>query len=228
MEDALQMSCNTAFAGIGMALGADALEAQAEKFGVGTAFTLAGKGDTAMKSVKTSILQSDDPNYKRSLDKVGLASIGQGEDNFTVLQDALISAAVANGGVLMNPYLVENVYDSQNDLVEKTKPTEFSRAVSTDTANKLRDMMIRVTHPGGSVPNMQIPGIEVAAKTGTAQEETHEVPDAWITTFAPAANPKIALAVFIQDGEDDPTGASAAALVAKEILLAAGVGNVDK
>jgi peptidoglycan glycosyltransferase len=211
------MSCNTAFAGLGMKVGADALTNQAMKFGVGSQFDLAGSDANGypMKSAQTSILSAS-----KSLDKVALASIGQGEDEFTVLQDALISAAVANGGKLMNPYIVDRVLDSNSNVVEQMKPTIFNQSVSEQNAAKLRDMMIRVTHIGGSAPNIAIDGMDVAAKTGTAQEDGHDVPDAWITAFAPAVNSKIAVAVMIQDGENDPTGASAAAPVAKQVLLA--------
>lgn len=100
-------------------------------------------------------------------DKLALASIGQGDTVVTPLQNALVAAAVANGGKVMRPTLVDRVRSSDLSVISQTKPQVMSRAFSSDTAGKLTQMMEAVVPKENQ--NLAIDGVQVAAKTGTAQ-----------------------------------------------------------
>jgi peptidoglycan glycosyltransferase len=218
--DALRISCNTAFAMLGVKLGQVNLASQANSFGVGKEFILAN----AQNSLA---LESSPSVFPKNLtdDKLALASIGQGDVKFTPLQDLLISAIVANNGKLAYPYLVKDIKDPSGKIVKQFSSSQYSDqfnnpVISYDVAQQLNIMMQSVVQRGGAF-NAQIPGVIVAGKTGTAQTTEGAIPHAWFTGFAPADNPKIAVCVLVEDGENDPTGASASAPVAKRVIQAA-------
>jgi peptidoglycan glycosyltransferase len=212
--DALRVSCNTAFAQLGVKLGQTAVSNMAKQFGVGNSFTLASAdGSLPMQTVKSVFPE----NIKD--DKLALASIGQGDVKFTPLQDLLISAIVANGGKLEMPYIVKDVKNAKGQII-KTFSASSEEIIPSSVASQLNDMMQGVVMRGGAF-NAQIPGIIVAGKTGTAQTVQGVTPHAWFTGFAPASDPKIAVCVLVEDGENDPTGASASAPVAKAVMEAA-------
>ncbi|SDU31031.1 peptidoglycan D,D-transpeptidase FtsI family protein [Jiangella alkaliphila] len=214
LTEALRVSCNTAFAFLGNELGDDALREQAERFGFGT-----------------QPLTNDDMNaatsvFPAELDDALLAysAIGQFEVAATPLQMAMVSAAIANDGVLMEPYIVREV--SGPDLVspiERTEPEERTRAVSPETAEQLTEMMVDVVE-NGTGENAQIDGIQVAGKTGTAQSSEDRPPYAWFTSFAPADEPSVAVAVVIEDApdtaRDDIGGGRLAAPIARDVMQA--------
>ncbi|SEF14652.1 peptidoglycan D,D-transpeptidase FtsI family protein [Jiangella alba] len=214
LTEALRVSCNTAFAYLGNELGDDALREQAEKFGFGTQ-PLTNDDMNAATSVFPA--NPDEP-------QTALSAIGQFDVSATPLQMAMVSAAIANDGVLMEPYLVREV--SGPDLVspiERTEPEERTRAVSPETAEELTDMMVDVVE-NGTGRNAQIDGIEVAGKTGTAQSSADRPPYAWFTSFAPADEPSVAVAVVIEDApdtaRDDIGGGRLAAPIARDVMEA--------
>ena len=129
-------------------------------------------------------------------DKIALASIGQGDTLATPLQDAMIAAAVANGGKLMQPTLVDRVRSSDLSVISETTPSVYSQTFSADTSQALTQMMEGVTTK--SYPDLQIPGMQVAAKSGTAQIGAGNTSnDGWMIGFAPADKPKVAVAVVV-------------------------------
>jgi peptidoglycan glycosyltransferase len=131
-------------------------------------------------------------------DKLALASIGQGDTVVTPLQNALVAAAVANGGKVMQPTLVDRVRSSDLSVISQTKPQVMSRAFSSGTANKLTQMMEAVVTKEN--PNLAIDGVQVTAKTGTAQiGDGNTSIDGWVVGFAPADDPKIAVAVVVHN-----------------------------
>ena len=131
-------------------------------------------------------------------DKLALASIGQGDTLVTPLQNAMVAAAVANKGKVMKPTLVDRVRFSDLSVLPDTKPQVMSTAFSEDTAKKLTEAMEAVVTEGN--PNLEIPGVRVAAKTGTAQIGVDNSSiDGWTIGFAPADNPKIAVAVVVHN-----------------------------
>jgi peptidoglycan glycosyltransferase len=211
LADALRISCNTAFAQIGLDLGADALRAQAEAFGFDTPLNV------PMKVTESHF--PDNPDAPQT----ALSAIGQYEVRVTPLQMAMVSAAIANDGVPMRPYLVQSVRSQDLTVVDEADPDELDRAVSRSTAATLRDMMVRVVERGTG-RSAQIAGVQVAGKTGTAQTSEDAPPHAWFTAFAPADAPRVAVAVIVENGGsmgDEATGGAVAAPIARAVLEAA-------
>ncbi|KAB8286773.1 penicillin-binding protein [Bifidobacterium ramosum] len=194
LQDALAYSSNTAFAQLGVALGADKINAMAEKFGYGSRITVDGTTSTGtpMTSVAAKFPSGE------SDDRIALASIGQGDNLTTPLQNLLIASAVANDGVLMKPTLVDRVRSSDLSVISETKSEVMSKTFSTSTADKLTTAMESVITK--EYPELQIDGVKVAAKTGTAQiGSANQAIDGWIIGFAPADNPKVAVSVVVHN-----------------------------
>ncbi|HLM05652.1 MAG TPA: penicillin-binding transpeptidase domain-containing protein [Blastococcus sp.] len=204
--DALTISCNTAFAQLGMDLGEDRVREMAEAFGMdGETFDIP--------------LQVEGSSIGEVEDEAALAqtSIGQRDVRMTPLQAALVAATVANDGVQMRPYLVDQVQAPDLTVIDSTQPEEWRDAVSADVANQLTEMMKSVVD-NGSGRAARIPGVEVAGKTGTAQVSA-DVPDhTWFMGFAPADDPKIAVAVFVANGGG--TGGERSAPIARQVMEA--------
>jgi penicillin-binding protein A len=214
LTNALRVSCNTAFAYLGNDLGDDALREQAERFGYNSE-PLTDEDLNAATSIFPAELDAP---------QTALAAIGQFDVRATPLQIAMVSAGVANDGTVMNPYLIEELRDPDRvKVLERTEPEELSRAVSTETAQELTAMMVEVVE-NGTGQNGQLDGIQVAGKTGTAQTTAERPPYAWFTSFAPADDAQIAVAVVIEEApdtaRDDIAGGRLAAPVAKAVMEA--------
>ncbi|OZB50827.1 MAG: cell division protein FtsI [Cellulomonas sp. 14-74-6] len=211
LADALRVSCNTAFAQVGLDLGAAAIKAQADKFGF----------DDPSLTIPMAVTQSVMP---AGLDapETAQSAIGQRDVQATPLQMAMVAAAIANGGVLMRPYLVQTVRAADLTVVSQAQPSTYSQALSSGDAATLRDMMLGVVNNGTGTA-AQIPGMQVAGKTGTAETAAGQAPHAWFTAFAPADAPKVAVAVFVEHGGslgNDATGGAVAAPIAKAVIKA--------
>lgn len=214
LTNALRVSCNTAFAYLGNDLGDDALREQAERFGYNSE-PLTDEDLNAASSIFPAELDAP---------QTALAAIGQFDVRATPLQIAMVSAGIANDGTVMNPYLIEELRDPDRvKVLERTEPEELSRAVSTETAQELTAMMVEVVE-NGTGQNGQLDGIQVAGKTGTAQTTAERPPYAWFTSFAPADDAQIAVAVVIEEApdtaRDDIAGGRLAAPVAKAVMEA--------
>jgi peptidoglycan glycosyltransferase len=212
---ALQVSCNVAFGSVGLKLGADALQQQAEKFGWGqTPFH--DLDDSLTRQAASKFPHPDAP-------QTALSAIGQWEVSATPLQMAMVGAGIANNGTVMKPYLVDEVRSHDLEVLDKTDPQPLTpNAISAATAKSLTDMMVAVVDNGTAV-NAQIPGVKVAGKTGTAQSEANRPPYAWFVSFAPADNPTVAVAVLVQDAgvdRDAISGNGLAAPIAKSVMEA--------
>lgn len=212
LTQALMVSCNVAFGSIGLELGDDALRAQAAKFGF---------GETYLRDLNGSAPSVFPENP--DLPQTALSAIGQFEVATTPLQMAMVSAGIANGGSVMRPYLVDEVNAPDLSVLSKTDPeTVSSNAVSSSVARDLTEMMIEVVDQGTGT-TAQIPGIKVAGKTGTAQSEPGRPAYAWFVSFAPADDPKVAVAVLIEDAgvaDDAISGSGLAAPIAKAVMEA--------
>lgn len=184
---AMSQSCNTTFARLAVDVGADAMLDQAEAFGFNTDY-LEDLSPQARSSFPEGMNEPE----------TGQSGIGQFEVQATPLQLAMVSAGIANAGTVMRPYLVDAVLTPELEVLPKTDPEELSQAVGADTAAVLKDLMVS-TVDEGTAAIAQIPGIAVAGKTGTAQSGVDDVaPYAWFTSFAPAEDPQVAVAVMIQ------------------------------
>jgi peptidoglycan glycosyltransferase len=211
LTQALRRSCNTTFGALGLELGDEALREQAEKFGL-------NKDIDVPQPVARSVFPDklDPPQTAQS-------AIGQFDVRTTPLQMAMVAAGIANRGIVMTPYLVEKVTGPDLQVLNRTAPQELSEAVSPLVAAQLTRMMVDVVEQGtGS--NAQIPGIEVAGKTGTAQVGGGRNPHAWFASFAPANDPKVAVAVVLENGGSDAqlevSGNQLAAPIARKVMQA--------
>lgn len=207
---ALKLSCNIPFAQLGIALGQEAIAAQAKKFGFGESVTIPMKSTASV--------------YPTGMDdaQTGLSSFGQFDVRVSPLQMVMVSAAIANDGIQMQPYLVDQIFTSNLTLLQETKPTELRRSISTSTAESVKNMMISAVATGVS-SNARIPGVVVAGKTGTAENGVGQPYTLWFTGFAPAKNPKVAIAVVIENGGgfgQSGRGNSVAAPIAKKVMQA--------
>ena len=220
LAQALTVSCNVVFGQVGLRLGAAKLAAQAHAFGFAT--------DSSSGAVPFDIpfqegVFPDASYFADRLPAVALSAIGQDNVAANPMQMALVASAIANGGSEMRPRLVSEIRDSSGQVVKTFAPEVFGQPISSQTAIQLTQMMVSVVQSGtGTVA--QIPGIEVAGKTGTAQHGEGLAPHAWFVSFAPAQNPKIAVAVIVLDGGSlgsDATGGVVAAPIAKAVMEAA-------
>lgn len=208
LSQALQVSCNPAFARLGAELGADALRAQAEKFGFGTTF-LDEVGSAA--SVFPDEIDAA---------QTAMSAIGEFETQATPLQMALVSAAIANDGVVMDPYLVEEVLDGDLKVASRTRPSRLTAALEEGNAAELRRMMVAVVESGTGF-RARIPGVTVGGKTGTARTSEDRPPYAWFTAWAD--DPSVAVCVFVEDADipdTDIAGGAVAAPIAKAVIEA--------
>jgi penicillin-binding protein A len=212
---AFWMSCNTAFGELGMKLGAVTLRNNATKFGWNDSNL------TVPMPVSPSVTPLP-PGLDKSL--TAYMAIGQFNDGATPLQEAMDAAAIANGGQLMRPYLLNYVQAPDLSTLAKTTPTTLSQAVSPQVAGQMTQMMEAVTqNPGGTAYQTAGPpavgSLVIAGKTGTAENTTSGtgLDDAVFTCFAPASNPKIAVGVIVKGGG---FGADAAAPIAVKIIEA--------
>ena len=208
LSDALKVSCNPGFARLGVELGADALREQAERFGFGDKFLSDLGGSVASRF-------PEDPDDAQT----GMSAIGAFDVAATPLQMMLVAAAVQNGGVVMEPYLVQSVMTHDMRVISEAQPRQHGTAVSASVADSLHDMMVSVvTH--GTGRRAQIPGLTIGGKTGTAVTEGRR-PYAWFTAFADELD--LAVTVFIEDAEipaTDIAGGTLAAPIAKAVIEA--------
>lgn len=210
IDTALRLSCNTIFARLAIELGDDAIRQMAEKLGFTSSFSMP--------------LESLPSEFPRALDpaQTGLAGFGQGDVRATPLHIALVSAAVANGGVVMNPRMVDAVLANDLSVLRSYENSEFGRAMSAEVAAELSAMMVDGVR-NGAANGARIDGITVGGKTGTAQNGALLPYSLWFTGFAPAENPRIAIAVVVEDGGGQGQSGSSngiASPIAKKVIEA--------
>jgi peptidoglycan glycosyltransferase len=209
--NAFTLSCNTVYGQIGLDLGGARLQTEAQKWG----FNQTGP------SVPMSAASPVFP-LGLSQSQAAQSAIGQFNVRMTPLQGAMMAAGVANGGVIMAPYLVKQELDTKGNVISTTSPKQLYNPVSTAEAGQLRDMMISVVQ-NGTGTGAQINGVQVAGKTGTAQRGAGQNALAWFLSFAPADNPRVAVAVLVQDNNPnagDVYGGTLAAPIAKDVIQA--------
>jgi penicillin-binding protein A len=212
MTQALEQSCNTTFLALANEVGNDAMTEQAEAFGF---------NDTSLLDLpgQAPSVYPDDANEPNT----ALTGIGQFEVTASPLQMAMVVAGIANDGVVMRPYLVDEVRSPDLDTLDKTEPERLSEAVSSSTAFELKKMLVSVVSNGTGTP-AAIPGVEVGGKTGTAESGSDDRTNyAWFVSFAPAENSEVAVAVMIQNAgvpNNDIAGGRLAGPIAKSVMEA--------
>ena len=148
----------------------------------------------------------------------GRLAFGQERLQVTPLQMAMITAAVANHGVEMRPQLIERILSPGGQTVTHLKPEALGRPIKRQTADELTRMMELVVQ-GGTGTAAQIPGMQVAGKTGTAETGRGNINTTWFTAFAPADRPKIAITVVVEN-QAGGFGGTVAAPIAKQVMEA--------
>nr|WP_208402731.1 penicillin-binding transpeptidase domain-containing protein [Lysinibacter cavernae] len=214
----LMSSCNTPFAQLGVELGSEALADTAESFGF----------DTEL-NIPLPVTPGFIPRVQNA-PQTALSAIGQQDVMATPLQMAMVSMAIANDGQLMKPQLVDSVVNSDNlATVSEFKPEVFSTPMSAETAEEITQMMISVvSNAAGSATTARIDGVNVAGKTGTAEngtltDGTDKPYTLWFTGFAPAESPKVVVGVVVENGGGmglEGTSEGIAAPIGKKVIEA--------
>jgi peptidoglycan glycosyltransferase len=214
LSDALTFSYNTVFAQVGEAVGQRALIQTMQDYG----FYRDPPLDYPSDEMNPSGLYSNGHLLPpRAPVDIARVAIGQERLGVTPIQMAEVVGTVANHGLRMRPTLVDRVVSPGGTTVTTTHPQEIQRVMSPTTANELRDMMRRVVEEGtGTAAN--VGGLSVAGKTGTAETGVSGLNTAWFIAFAPADNPKIAIAVTIEHTPE--FGGTVAAPIAASVIKA--------
>jgi peptidoglycan glycosyltransferase len=214
LTDALTFSYNTVFAQVGEKVGVSRLYATMDSFGFFTDPPL----DYPSDEMNPSGLYTAGHLLRRSAPvDIARVAIGQERLGVTPLQMAEVAATVANHGVRMRPSLVDRVTAPDGSTVTQTRPEELQRVMSPTTASELTDMMRRVVEEGtGQEANLG--SLSVAGKTGTAETGVTGLNTAWFIAFAPAEDPRIAIAVVIERTPE--FGGTIAAPIARDVITA--------
>lgn len=219
----LAVSCDTGFGQIGLDLGASSLASEAKSFGFNQTppLDLYGVASATFPSAAS---------FSTRLPTLAYSAIGQYDVAATPLEMALATAGIANHGVIMAPHLMSEITGPQANVVKKYQNHPWLVATSAATAAKVTSLMEGVVR-FGTAGGIAIPGVAIAAKTGTAQlnllasnQSSPNGNDNWMVAFAPANHPTIAVAVVVpaQPGmSSNSTGAQYAGPVVKAMLSAA-------
>ena len=213
---ALQHSVNAVFCKIGKRLGAGTILEYAKRFGFYDKPPLETPANERAASGLYAHGRLFRPKHDYQVDP-GRLAFGQERMLVTPLQMAMVAAGVANGGVVMKPYVVDHVVAPHGSLVTRTNPSVLGRAIKPSTAADLNTMM-RAVVTGGTGTAAQIPGVEVAGKTGTAETGNSGINTTWFIAFAPADHPQVAVAVVLQN--QTGSGGTTAAPIAKTVMEA--------
>lgn len=198
--EALTVSCNTAFAQLGVSLGADQINAMAQGFGFeDSGLTLAGENNTTISVVPSHIGTLTGPSGQDDPNAVAQSSIGQLDVVETPLQDAMVAATIANGGVQQRPYLIDQLQAPDLTTTFTAKPKTLRTPITSQVAGQLQQMMESVVDHGTGTP-AQITGYTVGGKTGTAQNGETAGDHGWFIGFAMKdGKPIVAVAVFLRN-----------------------------
>jgi peptidoglycan glycosyltransferase len=210
---ALDLSSNIAMAKVAFAMGADRLFDYDGRFGFGVpedlSLDLPGFG-----KIEPQAATSQAPLMDPSQFALAERACGLGKDfRITPLHACELAAAVANRGMMMKPSLVKEIRNVEGELIYQNKPTPLRKACEPETAAKLKDYMLEATEQGIG-RKASVTGLHVAGKTGTARTGAKGL-DAWYIGFAPADQPKIAIAVL---GDSEGTGMDVAAPIAGNLI----------
>ncbi len=213
MVQMLPASCDPGYADLGVQLGVPVMTKQAELFGYNSVPGIDLPGTSA------SIFPPLAPNSQAFL---GQSSIGQYNVQTSALQNAMVAAGIANGGVLMTPHLMTSIHDSQGALVQTYTPKAASTVATAQTAQQVTSLMEGVV-ASGTARGVGFPAYLCAAvKTGTAQTDpTTGLTDTWMIGFAPANHPQVAVAVVVPQQSNSSDGAHVAGPIMNAVLQAA-------
>jgi len=204
IQQAINQSCNVAFAAIGSSIGNDKLVELAGKFGFN-------------KTIDMQLPLATSTIGLEAEDKFAVAEKANGLGNdykITPLEAAMLAATIANNGICMKPYLVKEIKNIKGDVIYKNEPTVLSNTVKKETADAVKALMVDAVARGLG-QKAKVEGITLAGKTGTARSSKKGL-DGWFIFFAPSENPEIAVAIICELGGK---GMDVAAPKAKQLAM---------
>jgi cell division protein FtsW (lipid II flippase)/cell division protein FtsI/penicillin-binding protein 2 len=208
LRQALVVSANTAYGQIATQMGASTLVDYAKAFGYGTTL---GQDFTTVASLMPDA--SEMTEWETAWAGAG-QPVGEHESpagpQTTVMQNAVIAAAIANNGTVMNPYVVDHVLSPEGVTVSTTKPKSLGQAISSEVAQQVKEAMLEVVQSGTGVA-AQVSGARVAGKTGTAEVSGGQINSTFIG-FAPYDSPTLAISVCVEGSDTDDVSGLAAQL----------------
>ncbi len=204
LRSSFARSCNTSFVNIGTGISVRTLMDVC----TGLLYHTTLPGALSVTSSSFVLTEESDEN------EIPQTVIGLGKTQITPMHNAMIAAAVANGGVLMEPYLIDSVVSADGDVVEKNRPESYGALMTPSEAGILTEYMKAAVEEGTASALADYP-VEVAGKTGSAEYETGKESHAWFICFAPADNPEIAISVIV---ESSGSGSRYALPAAREVL----------
>ncbi|MGK0331045.1 MAG: peptidoglycan glycosyltransferase, partial [Minisyncoccia bacterium] len=219
MAEVFRRSCNIPFAKTAIELGVDRFVAGTKNWGIDEQLPI------DLPRAATSTIGNVE-NLDKALPLLAIRGFGQSEVQMVPLHMAMVAGAVANGGQMMSPYVVDATFDQAGRELNRTSPSLWKTPISPATAALETEFMTGVVQSGTASCCMTLDGgIQAAAKTGTAELGLDSNPDlshAWIIAFAPAENPRFAISVVltnVQSTQDvSATGGRLAGPIAKDML----------
>lgn len=203
--DSVAKSCNAYLANIGLTLDLNSYQETLEELLFNQDLPL------DLPFQKSSFVLEENASIIEIMQTV----IGQGETQVTPMHMAMITAAIANDGILMTPYMIDNVADATGKIVTQYKPEEFSTIMTEEEANILKDMMTNVVENG---TGSKLSGLDYSAgcKTGSAEySQNKDDSHSWSIAFAPAEEPELVISIIM---EKAGTGTSFAVPIVKRIF----------
>lgn len=205
---ALAESCNTYFASFGVQAGDKQFLEVAKSFGFGQEIPFELPVNRSTLTNEAAVPHDLNDNL------LAASAFGQGEVLVSPFHMALITAGIANQGVIMKPHIVEQVMDENQSVLYRKSPEPWLTALSADEAERIKSAMVTAVNDGTAAPG-GIAEFQVAAKTGSAEPGGNVRTHAWYIAFAPANHPQIAVAVLVENGG---TGGGASAPIARAII----------
>ena len=203
---AMEQSCNCYFAELGKIIGGQNLRIVADRLGINSNLGL------ELPSSKSSVSINGNSTESELVE----TAIGQGKTIVTPMYMATLISAVANGGNMKVPYIVDHIEDYKGEVSNITLPKTSSQIMTLDEAKELTEMMIGVVN-NGTGKQASVKGYQVAGKTGTAENSTG-IDHSWFVGFAPAENPKVAVAVVLENAEGNKRATPIAGKLIKAYL----------
>jgi len=218
LSTGFEHSVNSVFCNIGKTLGAGTVLQYAERYGFYSVPPLELPENERVASGLYSHSRLFAPKHPDTQVDPGRLAFGQERLQVTPLQMAMVAATIANHGVEMKPHLIERIVSPGGHTVTHSKPERLATPIKRQTADELTKMMELVVE-GGTGTEAQIPGIQVAGKTGTAETGRGDINTTWFAAFAPADAPKIAIAVVVEN-QAGGFGGTVAAPIARQVMEA--------
>jgi peptidoglycan glycosyltransferase len=203
-RQAFANSCNGAFSNLGLSLNLNGLKNTADQLLFNSDLPL------SIAYSKSSYTMAEGADTWQILQ----TSIGQGQTQITPIHNAMMTAAIANGGTLMKPYLIDRVESAGGDVVKKFMPQSYGNLMTAEESSGLSEYMRAVVTEGtGSA--LRTDSYTVAGKTGSAEFEKAKETHAWFIGFAPVEHPKVVISVIVEEGG---SGGQTAAPIARTLF----------